>query len=321
MLNNEHKFSAFCVRPTAGLLFRNMQGQWLIKHNIPALYGIDTRMLTKHIRMTGTTIGCVNFGGKPSIFKNPNLENLVAQVTTKEVRLYGKGNSPKIIAFDCGMKHNIIRYFMCRKCELMVVPYDYDLAASAYPYDGIFVSNGPGDPTMASATIASIRWAITQKVRCCRPVLVKPTPTASFHLTEHSPHIWNLPRASNFGVGGWSQDVQDGFWQSRHEPAVHRHAHSPLLHHPTEPRVCREGQHPALGLETLVHERKRLQQRGHCAQIKAVFLGAVPSRSLRRCVVGQRAHLMHPLPCNAYECSFSTCMQAPWTRISYLTFF
>ena len=143
-----------------------MQGDWLCKHNIPALYGIDTRMLTKHIRTTGTTIGCVSFGDKPASFENPNLQNLVAQVTTKETRVYGKGNSPKVIAFDCGMKYNIIRCFMSLKCELMVVPYDYDLSASTYPYDGIFVSNGPGDPIMANATVKSIRWAITQKVRC-----------------------------------------------------------------------------------------------------------------------------------------------------------
>ena len=72
-------------------------------------------------------------------------------------------NTPKIIAFDCGMKHNIIRHFVHheRAC-LTVVPYNYDLALNpaSIDYDGIFVSNGPGDPRQCVTTIASLRWAM-----------------------------------------------------------------------------------------------------------------------------------------------------------------
>lgn len=61
-------------------------------------------------------------------FLDPNKTNLVAQVSTSEVQVYGKGKSPKIVAFDCGMKFNIVRYFVKHHgVQFTVVPYDYDL--------------------------------------------------------------------------------------------------------------------------------------------------------------------------------------------------
>lgn len=78
--------------------------------------------------------------------------------------MYGAGNTPRIIAYDCGMKFNIIRYLVhTHKVEMTVVPFDYDLEANTHKveWDGLFLSNGPGDPTMCQATIASIRYAFT----------------------------------------------------------------------------------------------------------------------------------------------------------------
>jgi hypothetical protein len=61
-------------------------------------------------------------------FLDPNDLNLVAAVSTKEVKRFGQGLSPKLIAFDCGIKANIIRYFVnVQKVQVTVVPYDYDL--------------------------------------------------------------------------------------------------------------------------------------------------------------------------------------------------
>ncbi|TMW65624.1 hypothetical protein Poli38472_008266 [Pythium oligandrum] len=138
-------------------------GEWLKQHNVPALFGIDTRMITKRIRSLGAVLGKIEFDGQQIPLADPNKENLVAQVTSKEVKVYNKGGSPRIIAFDCGMKHNIIRYLAGKGLELTVVPYDYDLPNSTVEYDGIFVSNGPGDPVMAAKTIESVRWAIAQE--------------------------------------------------------------------------------------------------------------------------------------------------------------
>jgi len=139
-------------------------GQWLTENGIPALFGVDTRRLTKRLRESGAVLGKIEFDGQPIPFHDPNTSNLVAAVSTKKVTTYGEGQTPHIIAYDCGIKLNIIRQFIYeqRVC-LTVVPFDYDLEVNPdkIPYDGIFVSNGPGDPTMCTATIKSLRWALT----------------------------------------------------------------------------------------------------------------------------------------------------------------
>ena len=140
-------------------------GQWLSEAGIPALYGIDTRRLTKKLRDSGAVLGKIEFDGQAIDFDDPNKRNLVAEVSTKDIRRFGPmdGSVPQIIAFDCGIKYNIIRHFIYHQgVALTIVPFDYDLVnnPAKITYDGIFVSNGPGDPTMASATIQSLRWAI-----------------------------------------------------------------------------------------------------------------------------------------------------------------
>jgi carbamoylphosphate synthase large subunit/anthranilate/para-aminobenzoate synthase component II len=102
-----------------------------------------------------------------SKFINPNQRNLVAEVSTKTTVVYGKGNTPKIIGYDCGMKFNIIRYLVdTHKVELTVVPYNYNLETNPenIEWDGLFLSNGPGDPTMCGETIASIKYALHLEV-------------------------------------------------------------------------------------------------------------------------------------------------------------
>lgn len=143
-------------------------GDWLSASGIPALFGIDTRRLTKKLRSAGTILGKIEFPslGLTTAFDDPNAKNLVELVSTKDIRVYGEGKSPRIIAYDCGMKLNIVRHFIYNEdvC-LIVVPFDYDLAnnPARILYDGIFLSNGPGDPTMCTATIASLAWALQQE--------------------------------------------------------------------------------------------------------------------------------------------------------------
>lgn len=86
----------------------------------------------------------------------------MAEVSTPKPVVYGKGQSPRIVAYDCGMKYNIIRYLVDEhKVELTVVPFDFDLRSiSVDDWDGLFLSNGPGDPAMCSDTIASIQYAL-----------------------------------------------------------------------------------------------------------------------------------------------------------------
>lgn len=137
--------------------------QWLTEAGVPALYGVDTRMLTKKIRETGAILGKIEFEDSKIDFHDPNQIHLVKEVSTKTIHTYNPTGSPKIIAFDCGIKSNIIRYFVhSMGVSLTVVPFNYDLAAneSNIQYEGIFVSNGPGDPTMCVETIKSLQYAI-----------------------------------------------------------------------------------------------------------------------------------------------------------------
>ena len=89
-------------------------GQWLSEAGIPALCGIDTRQLTKKLRKTGALLGKIEFHDQQVSFEDPNQLNLVAQVSTKEIRRFGPtdGSVPRIIAIDCGIKYNIIRHFI-----------------------------------------------------------------------------------------------------------------------------------------------------------------------------------------------------------------
>lgn len=132
-------------------------GDWLASQGIPAICGIDTRALTKRLRSHGCMLGKLEFPGCPVAFDDPNTRNLVAEVSTKEKRVFNAGGAPRIVAFDCGIKYNIIRCFLALGVQLTIVPFDYDIDAEEHEFDGIFVSNGPGDPQMAAATITTLR--------------------------------------------------------------------------------------------------------------------------------------------------------------------
>jgi carbamoyl-phosphate synthase small subunit len=137
--------------------------EWLIKNKIPAITGIDTRLLTQKIREHGTLLGkiVVEKGEDPDYY-DPDKDNLVDQVSTKKVTTYKRGPK-KIICVDCGMKNNILRSLL--KCDLTVhrVPWNYDFTESDLEYDGVFISNGPGDPEMLTELHEIIRKAMGQK--------------------------------------------------------------------------------------------------------------------------------------------------------------
>jgi len=149
-------------------------GDWLKEQGVPGLCDVDTRMLTKKIRNKGVMLGRIEVdlnAPAPDFEKmaSPNARHLVDEVSTKEVKVYGKGNPVKVIAVDCGMKFNIIRQLVKRGAELTVVPWDYPFASEMHKYDGLFLSNGPGDPTMCVSTIKEL-----EKVVSCPDDQVKP---------------------------------------------------------------------------------------------------------------------------------------------------
>lgn len=134
--------------------------EWLISQKIPALVVNDTRALVQKIRTGGAMLGAIVCGQDIDIF-DPNKTNLVASVSTQKVTYIGSGKKT-IVLIDCGVKENIIRSLVQRNTKVIRVPWDYDLAHSTLKYDGVLVSNGPGDPKMCVKTIETIRYLLAK---------------------------------------------------------------------------------------------------------------------------------------------------------------
>lgn len=137
-------------------------GEWLKEENIPALEISDTRYLTQKLRTTGTMLGKIVIGKDIKLY-DPNLDNLVSEVSITTPKTEGKGKK-KIVLFDCGAKRNIARNLVKRGVEVTTVPWDYDIFEKKLDFDGILISNGPGDPKMAKKTIEIIKKALTLKI-------------------------------------------------------------------------------------------------------------------------------------------------------------
>lgn len=132
--------------------------EWLKSENIPAIYGIDTRMLTKILREKGAMLGKIVFGDENEVdYYDPSTENLVAKASCKEVIEYKNGDK-KVVLIDCGTKLNIVRELLKQNVHLIRVPWDYDF--TQLEYDGIFISNGPGNPDHCEATVEHLRKAM-----------------------------------------------------------------------------------------------------------------------------------------------------------------
>lgn len=142
-------------------------GDWLKEEHIPGLYGIDTRALTKHLREKGSMLGKIVIGdaSDDSIdFYDPNKENLVGKVSCKNVETFGDGEKT-VVLVDCGVKHNIIRCLTRRGVKVIMVPWDYDF--TIIDYDGLFISNGPGNPDFAEKTVENLKKAIDKGKPIC----------------------------------------------------------------------------------------------------------------------------------------------------------
>jgi carbamoyl-phosphate synthase small subunit len=131
-------------------------GDWLKEFRIPGIFGVDTRRLTKILREKGTMLGKIIFEDKNIDLYDPNKENLVAQVSIKERQVYGNGKY-KVLLIDCGVKYNIVRNLIKRDATVIRVPWDYDF--SNEEFDGLFISNGPGDPKQCAITIENLKKA------------------------------------------------------------------------------------------------------------------------------------------------------------------
>ncbi|XP_008545461.2 CAD protein [Microplitis demolitor] len=141
--------------------------QWMVEQKIPGICEIDTRALTKVIREKGSILGKIIHGQPPAtvteipLIPNPNDRNLVAEVSRKSPVTFNPQGSPRICVVDCGLKYNQIRCFLNRGARVDVVPWDYDLTKDNY--DGLFLSNGPGDPSVCQVTVDNLRRVMSTK--------------------------------------------------------------------------------------------------------------------------------------------------------------
>ncbi|KAJ5010208.1 Protein pyrABCN [Colletotrichum sp. SAR 10_99] len=187
--------SSYAGEDYSHFLAESSLGTWLKEQGVPAIYGVDTRALTKRLRSQGSTLGRwllqkktiangttnghVNGVASFSVddfqtvdWVNPNEKNLVAEVSIKAPKLYKppasvptkkhpSGRPIRVLCLDVGMKYNQLRCFLKRGVEVLVCPWDHDLVKQAgEEYDGLFLSNGPGDPAMLDVTVKNIQAAM-----------------------------------------------------------------------------------------------------------------------------------------------------------------
>ena len=138
---------------------------WLKREDIPAVTGIDTRALTKILREKGVMRGRIVLEGQEEVRPDETdygSQNFVAEVSCQQVIHYLPEGEPakKVILVDCGCKYNIIRCLLVRGIEVIRVPWDYDY--SGLDYDGIILSNGPGNPEQCRETVSILRKVLDE---------------------------------------------------------------------------------------------------------------------------------------------------------------
>lgn len=138
------------------------------RYGIPGIYGIDTRKLTRSIRDYGSRKVLITDADTPlekglEILKGTALpKNAVSVVSCKKPFVsHPKYEQYHVAAIDCGMKQNIIRSLNQRGCKVTVFPWNTTAEEiEKLDPDGIFISNGPGDPTDVPETINTIKALI-----------------------------------------------------------------------------------------------------------------------------------------------------------------
>ncbi len=133
--------------------------EWLHQQKVPLITGVDTRRITKVLRETGVMLGAISTLPSLKNFKDPNESSLVSEVSIKNSETHGH-TGKKVILVDCGMKHNILRCLKNYPLSIHRVPHDYDYTNEEY--DGVFLSNGPGDPEKCGTAIDILQKALNK---------------------------------------------------------------------------------------------------------------------------------------------------------------
>ncbi|KAL8352046.1 hypothetical protein RB601_002394 [Gaeumannomyces tritici] len=136
--------------------------EWCAREGVPVISGVDTRAIVTHLREQGSSLARITIGeeydaDEDESFVDPGLINLVKRVSTKAPFVVEALDPTFHIALiDCGVKENILRSLVNRGASVTVFPYNYPIHKVASNFDGVFISNGPGDPTHCQETIYNL---------------------------------------------------------------------------------------------------------------------------------------------------------------------
>lgn len=148
--------------------------EYFKRQDIPAISGVDTRALTRHIRQEGAMRGLLvakigdrsldDLKARARVAWTPADANVVADVTVEEPRDIGRGDL-HVVLIDCGVKENILESLGRRGVRVTVVPFDtpYEDIAALQP-DGVLTSPGPGDPDRAAPAADTVRALLDARV-------------------------------------------------------------------------------------------------------------------------------------------------------------
>ncbi|PVF97285.1 small subunit of carbamoyl phosphate synthase [Serendipita vermifera] len=137
---------------------------WCERHGVPGITGVDTRAITRILRDQGTTLGRLAVGNDVQSpppaqeeYWDPTTENLVDQVSVREPYTLNEGGDVHIAVLDFGAKANIVRSLVRRGAKCTVLPWNHDFNSIRHQFDGLFLSNGPGDPAHCHEAAMGLR--------------------------------------------------------------------------------------------------------------------------------------------------------------------
>ncbi|MCJ1298804.1 Multifunctional pyrimidine synthesis protein CAD [Hypocenomyce scalaris] len=136
--------------------------EWCAREGVPAITGVDTRAIVTYLREQGSSLARITIGeeydaDQDEAFVDPEQINLVRKVSTKAPFHVSSSGDLHVAVIDCGVKENILRSLVSRGASVTAFPYDYPIHKVAHHFDGVFISNGPGDPTHCQETVYHLR--------------------------------------------------------------------------------------------------------------------------------------------------------------------
>ena len=144
-------------------------GQWMQSERISGIEGLDTRELTLHLRERGVMLGAIALNLEDARMALEKAEkysaiNFCELVSTRTKETFGRKINGKIAVIDCGVKLNIVRSLVRRGFEVSVLPYNTNFSDLDHEFDGIVLSNGPGDPKVCKSAVELARSAIDESL-------------------------------------------------------------------------------------------------------------------------------------------------------------